>query len=151
MGLDMYLSAEKYLSNADYNERGRQQKATGEKVAELINTPFCVKGVEIELAYWCKANQIHNWFVTHCQGGQDNCQKTCISKVQLQKLLDTVNAVLTGHSKAEELLPTRRGFFFGGTDYDESYYGDLEHTKTALEKALTAELDDWDIYYQSSW
>jgi len=51
-------------------------------------------------------------------------------------------------SVAEDLLPTRSGFFFGGTDYDEYYIEDLKDTKKILEEALAK---GGDFYYQSSW
>jgi len=53
-------------------------------------------------------------------------------------------------SVAKALLPTQEGFFFGGTDYDQFYYDDLEYTRETLSKAL-AEVDDSDFYYESSW
>lgn len=51
---------------------------------------------------------------------------------------------------AEELLPTRGGFFFGSTAYDEYYMQDIENTVAQLEKAL-AMPGEWDFYYSSSW
>ncbi len=49
---------------------------------------------------------------------------------------------------AAQLLPTKRGFFFGGSDYDEYYWKDLIYTKEVLEKALA---EGGDFYYHSSW
>ena len=60
--------------------------------------------------------------------------------------------VYTDTSVAEELLPTQSGFFFGSTDVDEWYWGDIEHTIKTLESALNDRaLDNWDFEYQSSW
>jgi hypothetical protein len=53
-------------------------------------------------------------------------------------------------TKAEELLPTQEGFFFGSTDYDQWYIVDIEYTKNILEKLL-AEEGDGSYYYSSSW
>lgn len=50
---------------------------------------------------------------------------------------------------AEKLLPTRSGFFFGSTDYDEGYLEDLKSTVEQLEPLLTDE--DGEFYYHSSW
>jgi hypothetical protein len=156
MGLDMYLS----------------KKRRGTKEVE-------------EIAYWRKANHIHQWFVENIQGGEDDCREYRVSRGQLQTLLETVNTVLQASvlipgkvtngysismagssyvetpiledgkriadpSVAQALLPTQEGFFFGGTDYDEYYYADLEHTRDALTAAL-AQQDDSDFCYQSSW
>jgi hypothetical protein len=52
---------------------------------------------------------------------------------------------------AKELLPTKSGFFFGGTDYDEYYLQDLEYTRDVLTKVLAEDNSHGDFYYQSSW
>lgn len=74
--------------------------------------------------------------------------------------------VLEDASTARELLPTQEGFFFGGYDYDEYYWRDLEFTKEQLEKILgmveqdedgwnwhCKGEDDWNLtlQYHSSW
>ncbi len=53
------------------------------------------------------------------------------------------------HSVAEKLLPTQSGFFFGCTDYDECYLGDIKNTKKILTEALKSKSGEF--YYQSSW
>lgn len=58
--------------------------------------------------------------------------------------------VIANPSVASALLPTRSGFFFGGTDYDQYYYEDLVYTRDTLTQLL-AEPDDGEFYYQSSW
>ena len=40
-----------------------------------------------EIAYWRKANQIHNYFVNYVQGGNDDCGNYDVSKKQLEDLL----------------------------------------------------------------
>lgn len=50
---------------------------------------------------------------------------------------------------ASELLPTQRGFFFGGTDYDEYYLEDIQNTCAILKDALKDK--DAEYYYHSSW
>lgn len=52
----------------------------------------------------------------------------------------------------EELLPTCRGFFFGGTAYDQWYMDDIQRTIEQLKKIIAE--TDWEtetVYYQSSW
>jgi hypothetical protein len=58
--------------------------------------------------------------------------------------------VIVDSSVAEELLPTTSGFFFGRTDYDESYIYDIENTIRIIERAISLP-KGWDIYYSSSW
>lgn len=67
------------------------------------------------------------------------------------ELRETCSAVLADHNKAEELLPTGSGFFFGGTDYDEYYFQDLEETVAIIDLALSPENEDLEYEYQSSW
>jgi hypothetical protein len=50
----------------------------------------------------------------------------------------------------EEILPASSGFFFGGTDYDQWYYQDIENTYNELSKILKEE-GGGDFYYSSSW
>ena len=51
---------------------------------------------------------------------------------------------------AEKLLPTQLGFFFGGTDYDQFYIGNLRHTRQVLQGILN-EPNSGEFYYQASW
>ena len=86
--------------------------------------------------YWRKANAIHNWFVANVQDGEDNCQPHHVSREQLVELKGICKEVLEDKSKAARLLPTRAGFFFGSTDYDEGYYFDLQYTVEKIDEVL---------------
>ena len=148
MGLDMYLTAEKYLWSFEHNERE-------EITAKIGNIPgdYEVKSFEIELMYWRKANAIHQWFVDNCQGGIDECQKSYVDIDDLKKLHKLCCDVLANKTFAEELLPVQSGFFFGSYEYDEYYYSDLSDTKSYLEEVL---MFDWNklgynLHYHSSW
>ena len=155
MGLDMYLSAKRYMSK--YFD-----KADIERI-EKVNDIFGVTGVEdgdygaqevkFRVAYWRKANAIHDWFVQNVQEGVDECQEAWVSREQLQELVDICKQVLENPKKAKDLLPTRSGFFFGSTEYDEWYKQDLTYTVERLEKILADPAFDKgiDFYYQSSW
>lgn len=154
MGLDMYLSAKKYMSQYfDPADVARIEK---------INDIFGVTGIQdgdygaqevtFRVAYWRKANAIHDWFVKNVQDGVDECREAWVSREQLQELVELCETVLADMSKAEHLLPTRSGFFFGGTDYDEFYKQDLEYTIERLKKILDdPALQKMDFYYHSSW
>lgn len=51
-----------------------------------------------------------------------------------------------------ELLPTASGFFFGGTDYDEWYFKDVEDTIKIINDVLdTTDFEKQIIFYRSSW
>ena len=74
-----------------------------------------------------------------------------VSKKQLEELLSACKEVLNDHNKADGLLPTVSGFFFGNTEYDEYYYDSLERTTIMLDKILGETNPNQDIYYSSSW
>lgn len=112
--------------------------------------PSQIKYVVEEMAYWCKANAIHNWFVENIQNGKDDCNEYDVDKNDLENLLKLVNKVLKTPSKAKDLLPTKSGFFFGSTEYDDIYLSDLQYTKEILEKIL-AEPSGGYLCYQASW
>lgn len=105
-----------------------------------------------EVAYWRKANAIHNWFVENCQNGIDECQTTPVTPEQLQSLLDLCRTVLNNPDGAPDNLPTTEGFFFGGTEYDEYYREEVENTVKKLEKVLeTVSPIGWYVCYHASW
>ena len=105
-----------------------------------------------EVAYWRKANQVHAWFVREVQGGEDECNPYGVEREQLAELVANCKRVLADHSLAANLLPSQEGFFFGGTEYDESYFTDLEETVRQLEPLLTGDAGTSGKFeYQSSW
>lgn len=103
-----------------------------------------------EVIYWRKANAIHRWFVENVQENIDNCARYYVSREQLMCLLNTCRIVLADNTSAEQLLPTKEGFFFGTMEYDENYWYDIKYTAEQLEKLLSN--DKYEFYeYQSSW
>lgn len=147
MGLDMYLTAKRYIY--DFDDDG---KALREQLEDLKVNDMRVKEISYEAGYWRKANQIHKWFVDNVQNGVDNCGEYLVTTEELEKLLEQVNEVLRNRDKANEVLPTANGFFFGSYTYDEGYFDDLIQTKAIIENVLS--IDDirkYDFYYSSSW
>lgn len=106
-----------------------------------------------EVAYWRKANEIHNWFVENVQDGEDDCQiHRELMASDLEELLVLCEEVKADHSKAEELLPRVSGFFFGDQEYDAWYFEDLDSTIDQLSKLLKeTDFDNEQLYYDSSW
>jgi len=149
MGLDMYLSKKTYVKYWDHNgDNNYEVKVT--KAGQPTNIdPKKVKYIIEEAGYWRKANQIHRWFVENVQNGVDNCGDYYVGSEKLAELLDLCKKVKADHSLADELLPSASGFFFGGTEYDEWYFNDIENTIDVLEEALKD--DRADYYYSSSW
>lgn len=149
MGLDMYLTKRVYVG-ANYEHRkvtgsidikidGKELPINFNNVSEIIEN----------VGYWRKANHIHRWFVENVQDGEDNCGDYYVPFEKLQELLSLVDEVLSDNSKADELLPVQSGFFFGGTEYNQYYFEDLQLTKNILE-SLNNDVNG-DFYYHSSW
>jgi len=150
MGLDMYLSKKTYVKYWEHNGDNNYE-VTVTKAGKPTNIdPKKVSYIVEEVGYWRKANQIHNWFVENVQYGKDECQESYVSREQLEELLGVCRIVKIDKQKAEQLLPTQSGFFFGGTEYDEYYYQDIDSTIEILEEALSDESAD-DFAYRASW
>ena len=71
-------------------------------------------------------------------------------RMQLIELKELCQHVIENPERAEELLPTKSGFFFGSVDIDEWYMKELERTVKSIDAALNLPTA-WDFEYQSSW
>lgn len=150
MGLDMYLTAERFLWSAE--------KPISDQVANLLGLQLDgermrVQSVTAEAMYWRKANAIHRWFVENVQGDEDNCERHYVDREQLLKLRNLCAKLCEQkiEALAEDSLPTEDGFFFGSTEYDEWYWNDVENTVKGIDLALETFDEGWSFYYQSSW
>ena len=165
MGLDMYLSARKYINKIDWSKLDHNSdvdyvEATIPQWNDVVNSAGLshiadVNGiygvnVSVNVAYWRKVNAVHNWFVQNVQNGEDDCGEYYVSRDRLKQLLTAARQCLL--HKDPNYLPPVGGFFFGSTDIDEWYWHGIKDTIKQL-KRLT-ELPDFDelsFYYQSSW
>lgn len=152
MGLDMYLYKKNFIWSGDWVKPEHKQEIIVKKGGEVDTTikPEKVRYVIEEAGYWRKANQIHQWFVDNVQQGEDDCQHYHVSREQLESLLDICKKIKEDNSLAKSLLPTQSGFFFGGTEYDEYYYQDIDNTIQILEETFIDESAD-EFEYRSSW
>ena len=150
MGLDMYLYKKTYVKYWEHNGDDNYEitiTKNGKPVdIDTKNISYLVE----QVGYWRKANQVHQWFVENVQEGNDNCGSYYVSRENLLELLELCNQVLDKKEMAEELLPSHSGFFFGGTDYNEWYFEQLEETKKIIESCLSDE-HAHDFMYSSSW
>jgi hypothetical protein len=158
MGLDMYLTKKTYVKNWDHEGPDARHTVTVTGPSASHIRPERISSIEEEVAYWRKANAIHQWFVDHCQNGIDECQQTYVTREQLTELatLCTDLAALyetdpsEADARAVKELPPHGGFFFGSTDIDEYYWEYVRETAAQL-TALLEEPEGGDFYYQSSW
>lgn len=158
MGLDMYLYAKKTVSsNYDTPENQELYKSLVNTMNashfEASEDQLRFADVRVQLAYWRKANEIHNFFISECADGKDDCSPVYVFRKNLNELLRRCNLILETKDVeiAKNTLPTKSGFFFGGTEYDEYYFQSLEETKKVLENILQNSQDDWEFEYQASW
>ena len=120
MGLDMYL-----------NKRVRVNEDS----------------VDETLVYWRKANAIHKFF-TDINEQYDSCETIEVTKDMLGQLLDRCTEVLANRDRADELLPTTEGFFFGTTEYDDWYFDKIKNTIKEITPILSdGDIKDGDLYY----
>lgn len=159
LGLDMYLKADEYISGYDFS--GPDSQAKFKAIVQTVGLEQFVTDehkavqVQVTVAYWRKANAIHNWFVENIQGGRDECQSSWLDKEKLVELYDTVALALAAYKRgdntqAQEILPPTSGFFFGGTEIDEGYEYDLTNTLKQLKPLIESDKLD-SFIYQASW
>ena len=166
MGLDMYFHRKTYVKNWDHHSDEQKHKVTvklGGKKHPYIK-PELISEISEEVGYWRKANAIHKWFVENVQNGEDDCREYYVDIEKLKDLYDRCNQIMEDNTKANELLPTQSGFFFGSTEYDEWYFNDIKQTIEILKPIielndeLSEKIDKKEVifdypeyYYQSSW
>lgn len=149
MGLDMYLTAKRYVWNYKDEDKELQQELNKVMEKDIGDTEMRVSEVSVNAFYWRKANMIHKWFVDNCQDGEDDCREYWVEAKQLVRLKELCESVLL--QKDVGLLPTEEGFFFGSTEYDEYYFKELQDTVDGLENVLKLDPARWDFYYRASW
>jgi hypothetical protein len=144
MGLDMYLTLNVSL-------KPEQEEIVQGALGDLYAAMKRINCVQFNAAYWRKANHIHKWFVDNVQEGRDDCQRYYVSQVELAELVALCREVQEHPAKAEKLLPTVDGFFFGSQDFDEHYWHDIQITIDQLTAALSSAREYDYFEYQASW
>jgi homoserine trans-succinylase len=96
MGLDQYLYRKVYLgAKYEHNNVKGTIEITKGKNNTLVNISLDrISEISEEVAYWRKANQIHQWFVQNVQDGNDDCGSYDVTKEELQQLVDLCKTVL---------------------------------------------------------
>lgn len=151
MGLDMYLSGEKYFvqDHSNYSDD------------EHAGQPVDTEGDHIEsaryrLGYWRKFAPLHQFIVDRFAEGKDECQTISLSAEDLHEVADTIEA---------GLLPPNQdcgGFFFGNADWwDEMRAEAKEHAAKFRAAAVwvgsepkydSGHKAQWrSVYYRASW
>jgi hypothetical protein len=150
MGLDMFLYKKTDVMQWDHkgNDNYKVEVTKGGKPTKI--DPKKIAYIVEEVAYWRKANHIHNWFVNNVQNGTDDCGTYYVSREHLEELKTECQAVLNNPNTADKHLPCRSGFFFGSTDYDDDYYDIIKDTMKIIDDCLSDE-DAEHFEYNASW
>lgn len=132
MGLDMYLTGEKYLLTDHENPDNNR-----------VEDGFPLKGKLLRLGYWRKHPNLHGFIVnTFAENGEDKCQEIHLDADDIQRIIEAVT---------RDELPHTEGFFFGESDGSEKP-ADLRILQAALDWLRTPQPNVWrSIYYQASW
>jgi hypothetical protein len=159
MGLDMYLSAKKYESNYKFEIERNGENETFNTILQAIGAEGKVSPdsphleVSVNIGYWRKANAVHAWFVNELADGRDECQPIYVPReklIELRNICETIIKHKDNPAIAQEQLPTQAGFFFGGVEYDEWYYREIQDTIDQINNALNFD-ERWSFEYQASW
>lgn len=160
MGLDMNFYKKIYLDPMKKGRKyptvrvGKYKKAwcvEGESEIAQAKAYKDVKFLVCDAGYLRKANEIHKFIIDNCFTGDDpNCMDIPMSSEKIKELREICSCLLRRQKQknfkelAQKMLPTEEGFFFGGTEYDEWYLGDL---KKFLRFSDEWELDNENVEY----
>ena len=146
MGLDQYL-----YGTIELDRRSRDE--ISDMIIRNYNLNSTTWKIDTELGYWRKANHIHQFFVSRLEGDVNDCNKHYFDVDLLTRLRELCESIMENKGRAELLLPTQDGFFFGSLEYDDYYYETTEYT-IRLIKQLEEAYDEGKISgfaYQASW
>ena len=139
------------ISNAEYDKLPKaEQEKIAKEVGEWYNKEpeMADNGIK-EIGYFSKVNFLMSFF-----SYTGNCEFKEIAKCQLEDLVERCKEVLKTKKcrkeRAELLLPTQSGFFFGRTSYDEYYYQDVKEVQEWVEGVL-ANLKDDEVVLMYCW
>lgn len=138
MGLDMYLMKETYVKNWNHQSPEERHEVTvkrGGKVRPDIK-PERVSRVVEQVAYWRKANAIHQWFVDNVQDGVDDCRRSYVDREDLRNLVDLCKKVLDSIETVEGEVTTGRRYYPDGRIVEETKPGQVVAQRSIAEGLL---------------
>ena len=110
MGLDMYLYAERHVSEYDIEHNGKEivrlDNIDYDKIVNSANMETLPSGsyggvtVTKCVGYWRKANAIHGWIVRNCANNVDTCQRIDLEREDLIALRDSCLKELANRDSA---------------------------------------------------
>lgn len=174
MGLDMYLYLRKsnYRSDAFSRFGGQMGEdlypkalASFEAGIRRRNFPSVSTEADYQIGYWRKFNALHAYIESECDAYSEleHGDGVVLDWEAIERIISTLKEVKETHEKAPEALPTKKGFFFGRTEYDDDYFSEVEYSIGIFEKAKrwleeskstpTREnfYETWELVYKASW
>jgi hypothetical protein len=110
MGLDMYLTGEKFIMHTSFSPQ---------------EDGFRLRSKTLELGYWRKHPNLHGYIVETFADGKDDCQSIDLGDT------DHIRTIIAA-IRAKE-LPDTTGFFFGASDSSQEQ---IDHDIAIFERAL---------------
>ena len=130
MGLDMYLSAKKFLYSGD---------EVAKQIGELVGIDRQVQYVTFRAMYWRKCHKVNEWFID-ILSDRDVLQECEIDREDIEKLLEQCKLSLEG----------KPCDFENEEDLDD-LKEEMEITVEGLEKCLKDFSSDYWFTYCASW
>lgn len=106
MGLDQYAYRRfhtKQWKSQDDDERYTVKVTRGGKPVVGCQSER-ISGVEVEVMYWRKANQLHGWLVKHVQNGKDDCKPYHVDFETLSYLLEDCKKVIESSKLVDGMI-----------------------------------------------
>jgi hypothetical protein len=132
MGLDMYLTANKYLYSVADEEKGKE-------IAEALGINRKVRSVAFKAMQWRNCHMVNDWFINRLSD-RDVLQECEIDRSHLEELLNQCTRALEGKTSD-----------FDGNEVDEDFTYEMQITKDGIEASLKDfPLNCW-FTYCASW
>jgi len=103
----------------------------------------------IEYRYYRKFNALQGYFINNFDN--QNYEKLRITKSIIQHLHWILNEVKYSPEKAEQLLPTYQGSFFGSYEYDNIYRNHVHQAAQDVYHAQFIDFNKYQLYFTSNW
>ena len=145
MGLDMYLSGDKYISQYDTTQR--DENGIPLEIKRPVIDGFEVTSYKLDLGYWRKFAPLHKFIVQVFANGVDECQPIYLDGDDLRRI---AAALRDGGLPDNEDC---HGFFFGSAEFwDQDRAEGEKHAQVFDTAAEWVEGNSWNsVIYQASW
>ena len=155
MGLDMYLTGEKYFVQ-DYGKKVPDASLIDENEGRPLDPEGeHMESAKYRLAYWRKFAPLHHFIINRFAEGKDECQPIYLETSDLIEIAEVIEA---------DKLPANEdcgGCFFGTPEFWDAFRADKAHAATFRAAAAWTEaapaydngsLKQWrHVEYQASW